>query len=157
MDLLDLPEIDEPQGAEAVEAMNQLLKRYRAAGPEYRLRSTFQLEAVQESRGLTVPKSFSGTRMTPVGITLIGFGSVRWTGIVTKVGFSGSNDGFALIRLADDLVAELTQKAVTVRYEGEALGPTPDHFTSAINFSSLLSELGLGVLFDASPILAMAT
>ena len=74
-----------------------------------------------------------------------------------EAGFSGSNDGFALIRLADDLAAELTQKAVTVRYEGEVLGPTPDHFTRAINFSSLLNELGLGVLFDALPILAMAT
>lgn len=84
-ELLDLPEVDEPADGEGVEAFRQIMKRYRGARDEERVRSRFRLDAISEVDGFQVPKAFSGSRTAPVGAEPPGFVHVAWSGVVNKV------------------------------------------------------------------------
>ena len=63
--------------------------------------------------------------------------------------FVGTNNGAEIIQLAKDLVDALPAHTGAV-YSGE---PGEDHFTSGINWTRLLGEVGLATLLDGSPLL----
>jgi len=66
-----------------------------------------------------------------------------------KGAFADINRGETLIELAKDLRRELTAEPA-VEYEGIA---STDHFISEINWSTLVSQLGIATLLDGSPVL----
>lgn len=63
-------------------------------------------------------------------------------------GFVGANDGEELRQLADDFRTAIPDLGITYKgYYDE------DHFRSKINWSTLLSQMGLATILDGSPVL----